>query len=97
MYITVEGAKIKIGPGIKYLGLLIDGKWEFRQHFTQLTPKLGRVASALSRLLPNIGGPKAFVRKYVNVLHSMMLYGAPIWADRMKEDKWIQTLVHKTQ
>lgn len=34
---------------------------------------------------------------YTNVLHSMMLYGAPVWADRMKEDKWIQTLIHRTQ
>lgn len=98
VYITVEGAKIKIGSGIKYLGLLIDGKWEFRQHFVQLTPRLGKVATALSRFLPNIGGPRAVVRKmYTNVLHSMILYGAPIWADRMKEDKWIQTLVHRTQ
>lgn len=56
IYITVEGAKIKIGQGIKYLGLLIDSKWEFRQHFAQLTPRLGKVVTALSRLLPNIGG-----------------------------------------
>lgn len=79
LYITVEGAKIKIGTRIKYLGLLIDGRWKFRQHFAQLVPKLGKAASALSKLLPNIGGPKASVRKmYVNVLHSMILYGAPI-------------------
>lgn len=96
--ITVEGTKIKVGPGIKYLGLLIDDRWRFRQHFAQLTPRLERVASALSRLLPNIGGPKTSVRKlYVNVLHSMLLYGAPIWADRIREDRWILTLVHRTQ
>lgn len=96
--ITVEGAKIKVGPGIKYLGLLIDSKWRFRQHFAQLTPRLEKAASALSRLLPNIGGPKAIVRKmYMNVLHSMLLYGAPIWADTVKEDRWILTLVHRTQ
>lgn len=98
VYITVEGAKIKVGSSIKYLGLLIDGKWEFRQHFAQLTPRLGKVANALSRLLPNIGGPRATVRKmYTNVLHSMMLYGAPIWAEKMKKDRWILTLVHRSQ
>lgn len=96
--ITVEGTKVKVSSGIRYLGLLIDGSWRFRQHFAQLTPRLERMASVLGRLLPNIGGPRASVRKlYVNVLHSMLLYGAPIWADTMKEDKWILTLVHRSQ
>lgn len=62
-------------------------KWKRRQQ-----------ESVLSRLLPNIGRPKATVRKmYVNILHSMLLYRAPIWADRMREDRLILTLVHRTQ
>lgn len=41
--LTVEGVKVKIGSSIKYLGLRIDGKWLFREHFAQLAPRLNKV------------------------------------------------------
>ncbi|KAJ0172211.1 hypothetical protein K1T71_012184 [Dendrolimus kikuchii] len=41
-------------------------------------------AGALSRLLPNIGGPEASCRKlFEGIVRSMALYGAPIWSDRL--------------
>lgn len=96
--LTVEGVKVKIGFNIKYLGLFIDGKWHFREHFAKLAPRLSKVATSLSKLLPNIGGLGTKVRRlYTNVLHSIALYGAPIWAQRMKQDKFIQTLMHRAQ
>jgi len=66
---------------MKYLGLHLDGRWEFGEHFAQLALKMGRVAASLSRLLPNLGGPDGRVRKlYVGTVGSVTLYGAPIWA-----------------
>lgn len=95
---TIEGIKVKIGTSIKYLGLVIDEKWRFREHFVRLEPRMNKVASSLSRLLPNLGGPKTSVRKlYTNVLHSMALYGAPVWAERMSQDSFIRTLMHRSQ
>ncbi|XP_039761273.1 uncharacterized protein LOC120634608 [Pararge aegeria] len=39
---------------------------------------------ALSRLLPNLGGPGVGCRRlYTGVVRSMALYGAPIWADAL--------------
>jgi hypothetical protein len=82
--IPVGGEAVQVKAHIKYLGLILDRKWSFEEHFTKLAPRLVGTASALSRLLPNIGGPKALCRQlYANVVRSMALYGAPIWASRI--------------
>ncbi|KAJ0169535.1 hypothetical protein K1T71_014720 [Dendrolimus kikuchii] len=69
--IIVGGIRIGIGETMKYLGLVLDGR-------------LKGAAGALSRLLPNIGGPNATCRKlFEGIVRSMALYGAPVWADRL--------------
>ncbi|XP_047535139.1 uncharacterized protein LOC125069640 [Vanessa atalanta] len=82
--ITVQGTVIKVQAQMKYLGLILDGRWSFRQHFAQLGPKLINAAAALGRLLPNVGGPGSLCRRlYAGVVRSMALYGAPIWIDAL--------------
>lgn len=82
----------------KYLGLFIDSTWGFRQHFSKIIPKLEKAAMALSRIMPNIGGPKGGARRlYTFVVNSMALYGAPVWAQEMRADKCIQRMVHRAQ
>lgn len=61
--IVVENIQVKVGEGIKYLGLYLDGKWEFCEHFRRLAPRLEKTAALLSRLMPNIGSPRAGARK----------------------------------
>jgi len=40
-----------------------------------------KVAAALARLLPNLGGPDGRVRRmYMATINSVALYGAPVWA-----------------
>ncbi|XP_028038384.1 uncharacterized protein LOC114249103 [Bombyx mandarina] len=42
---------------------------------------LADVTQALSTLLPNLGGPSAACRRlYVEMVRSIALYGAPVWA-----------------
>lgn len=96
--IVVENIQVQIGDGIKYLGLYLDNKWEFREHFRRLAPRLEKTAASLGRLMPNIGGPRAGARKlYANVLHSTALYGAPIWAGMMEADNQIKVIMHRAQ
>lgn len=65
---------------MKYLGIVLDSRWRFEAHFQQLAPKVQRCASSLATLLPNLGGAGPRCRTlYMNVVRSMMLYGAPIW------------------
>lgn len=44
---------------------------------------------ALSRLMPNLSGPKASKRRILGaVVHSIMLYAAPIWGEIMDKKKY---------
>jgi hypothetical protein len=80
--IRVEGATIPVDGSFKYLGLVLDPRWSFKEHFKLLTPRLCAAAAGLSRLLPNLGGPSSLCRRlYHGVIRSMALYGAPVWAE----------------
>ncbi|RVE41577.1 hypothetical protein evm_013770 [Chilo suppressalis] len=82
--IIVAGVKVPLKRHMKYLGLVIDGRWGFDEHFRRLEPRLLSAADALARLLPNVGGPSARVRRlYAGIVRSMALYGAPVWADAL--------------
>lgn len=61
--LSVDGEPVQLKANIKYLGLVLDRKWDFHEHFVRRGPKLMKTASALSRLLPNDGGPKGTCRK----------------------------------
>lgn len=80
----MAGVCTRTGITIRYLGLTLDGRWTFIHHFQTLIPKVNGAVGALTRLLPNLGGPCEAVRKlYVSVVHSILLYGAPVWADEL--------------
>lgn len=82
--IVVGGVRIGVESTMKYLGLVLDSRWNFGPHFEQLVPKLMSVAAALARVLPNLGGPNASCRRlYVGIVRSMALYGAPVWVDNL--------------
>ncbi|XP_063544344.1 uncharacterized protein LOC134752604 [Cydia strobilella] len=84
--VRVGGEDVQVKPHVKYLGLVLDRRWSFREHFTRMAPRLVGAASALGRLLPNLGGPNAPCRRlYAGVVRSTALYGAPIWAGRLTE------------
>lgn len=96
--VNVAGNDIKVGQKMKYLGLILDGRWTFSQHFADLAPRLERSALALSRLLSNLGGPSTGVRRlYNHVIGSIALYGAPIWAYEINRDRKNIQILHATQ
>lgn len=73
---------VKLGSAIKYLGVIIDCNWKFSAHFSYVEQKVGKVKRALCRLMPNLGGPSDAKRRlYAMVMHSVMLYGSPVWHD----------------
>ncbi|CAF4907381.1 unnamed protein product [Pieris macdunnoughi] len=82
--IIVNEVRVSVGRNMKYLGLILDGRWKFEDHFKALGSRLVGAAGALSRLLPNIGGPDERCRRlYCGVIRSMALYGAPVWQDSL--------------
>ncbi|XP_026324255.1 uncharacterized protein LOC113233354 [Hyposmocoma kahamanoa] len=82
--ITLFGEMIIVKAQMKYLGLVLDGRWNFRTHFAQLAPKMVGAAAALEWLLPNVGGPGSVCRHlYSGIIRSMALYGAPVWVEAL--------------
>ena len=70
---------------VRYLGIMIDSRLSFREHLKVTGEKAAKVSAMISRIMPNIGGPSQPRRKLLtSVVVSIILYGAPIWADALK-------------
>lgn len=85
-HMTIDGTRIGIEISLKYLGLLLDARWHFREHLTRMVPRLTRTAATLKRLFSNLGRPVASSRDlYVMVVCLMTLYRAPMWTEALTE------------
>lgn len=88
-----EEIKIKVGTAcitsiksIKYLGVMIDDRLNFNAHLEYACERASNVNCALSRIMPNIGGPRQSRRILIaRVTMSVLLYGAPIWARSIRD------------
>lgn len=79
--IEIMGKNIVTTDSLKYLGIILDRRLNFKLHFLYIEQKANSMMHLLTRLMPNTRGPKANKRSlYVNV-HAVMLYSAPIWSD----------------
>lgn len=80
--IDIEDATIAITNSIKYLGIMLDPKWTFMNHFKYVEDKVSGVNRALSMIMPNLRGHDEKRRRlYASVTYSVILYGAPVWGD----------------
>lgn len=82
--ISIEGTPIVLKRSIRYLGIEVDDLLSYKGHVASAAAKAQRVLSFLSRIMPNIGGPSEPRRKLFSVVvHSVLLYGAPVWASSL--------------
>ena len=64
---------------IKYLGVQLDRRPSFGEHLQIATVKAIQCGATLTRLIPNIGGPREAKRRLVtSVVNSKLLYAAPV-------------------
>ncbi|XP_046599987.1 uncharacterized protein LOC124295147 [Neodiprion lecontei] len=83
--IMVKGHQVRPAKSVKYLGVTVDAKLNFAEHVATAADKAMRTATALGRLMPNTGGPGYARRRLLaGVAYSVMLYGAPVWAEALK-------------
>lgn len=86
--LNIAGRDITYTRSLRYLGVQLDDKLTFAVHTEKAAAKAARTAEQLARLMPNIGGPRPNRRKlYHQVVHSTLLYGAPIWTCAMRVEK----------
>lgn len=73
---------------IKYLGIMVDDKWNFNNHIKYIVDKVKKATRFLNRLMPNLRGPDEKRRRlYAGVINSIILYGAPIWGNVLLVNK----------
>ena len=71
--------EIEWKKSIKYLGVQLDRRLSFGEHLQIATAKAIQCGAALTRLMPNIGGPREAKRRQVaSVVNTKLLYAAPI-------------------
>lgn len=84
-HIQVGDARIKIAKSMKYLGVVLDKGFTFKDHFQMIEKKAVNVSRALCRVMPNLRGPtEAKRRLYIETVKSVILYGAPIWSEELQ-------------
>jgi hypothetical protein len=80
IHFRVGPDRIHPKPAIKYLGVWLDRRRSFMPHVAETTSKAERTATALSRMMGNLHGPRHRRRRLLtSVVDSIVLYAAPIW------------------
>ncbi|XP_025157069.1 uncharacterized protein LOC112589141 [Harpegnathos saltator] len=93
----VDGVCVRVGSTIKYLGLTLDGRWNFGAHFKALAPRVRKAGLALASLTKTQGGSRWHAhRLYVGMVLSTALHGAPIWAPRLMASGRCKALLRQT-
>lgn len=83
---------------MKYLGVILDPKLTFFQHFIYIRDKVAGVTQALTRIMPNLRGPGEKKRRlYVAIIESIVMYGAPVWGRALMKSKPALRLIGRLQ
>ena len=78
--VSVGDTEVTSKRSLKYLGVHFDKDSRMTEHVRQTVARANEVAAKLSRLMPNVGGPRASKRRVIcGAVTSILLYGAPIW------------------
>lgn len=94
--VKLGGEEIVIKDKLRYLGVIIDKELSFIPHLDHVTAKTEKTVAALSRLVPNLGGPGENKRKMLQLAaDSVLLYAAPVWADILKYKKYRDKLLSR--
>lgn len=91
--LNIQETSISLSKALKYLGVWFDTKMTFGVHVNEVVLKVEKTVAALTKLMPNIGGPRSSKRKILSsVAHSQILYGAPVWHSVIDNRKLLQKL-----
>lgn len=86
VFIRVDKEQIRLKNKIKYLGIIVDFRMKFHQHFQYITEKATKAMTALRGLMFNLRGPDTRKRKlYAHVILSILLYAAPVWSNEFSQ------------
>jgi len=94
----VDGCPVAVKRAVRYLGVQLDTRLSFGTHVESVSTGARKAASALGRLMPNVGGPAQSKRSLLmSVVHSRLLYGATVWADEVQNVAKYQNIMLQSQ
>lgn len=94
---TINGKQFEPKKSVRYLGVTLDEKLNFAEHITWVTNKANKVAAALNRLMPRVGGSSESKRRVLSsVANSIVLYAARVWHSSLEVEKY-RGMVDKVQ
>ncbi|GAB1867748.1 Reverse transcriptase [Camponotus japonicus] len=80
--VRVGSANIQVCNSMRYLGVIVDGSWKFRDHLKYIENKATKVVRSLSRIMPNLRGPGERKRRlFATIVTSVVMYAAPVWGE----------------
>lgn len=91
MEVTVRQVKIRSREDIKYLGVWLNQNLRMTMHIKETVMKAGRCTDSLAKLMPSLDGNQKR-RMLVNVMHSIMLYVAPMWERTVRYERYRKML-----
>lgn len=84
--LLLRGQTIPVEKEARYLGVTLDTRMSFLSHIDKAANNTRGTIAALSKLMPNVGGPSNNKRRLLmSVANSRLLYAAPIWADSVSK------------
>lgn len=79
---SLRGVELRPQKTAKYLGVIIDRHLSFGPHIQTVCDKAERTIAALTRLMPNTGGPSPRKRRVLaHAASSIILYAAQVWME----------------
>jgi len=91
------GNVVPVKSNMKYLGVMVDHRLNFKR-FLYIGEKVGKITRALGRLLPNLRGPHEGKRRlYANIITSVVMYAAPIWAPALATSSELRSQCRRWQ
>ena len=61
--VSIGDTKIESKNALKYLGMIIGDRLNFKEHVKFISEKASATQGALTRMMPDIGGPNLFKRR----------------------------------
>jgi ribonuclease HI len=84
--VYLNNKKLEQVPTMKYLGIIMDQKFKFKEHISYVTEKCTKMIHRLARAAKVSWGIKHEAMKtiYAGAILPLLLYGAPVWFEAMK-------------
>ena len=84
--LRMEGSIVPYSTETKYLGITLDNKLSFNKHITDKCKKATKLLMSTRSAIGKLWGPSVKSTRWIYeaMVHPILLYGAIVWAHKLK-------------